>query len=396
MLALSTVARTGRASLTGPVAAGLVATTPSRHVQAIYRTKENRKMAIAIVTDSTRLVTGGVDTHKDTHVAAIVDHLGAEIATKAFPTTAAGYTLLLAWMRTHGTLDRVGIEGTGSWGAGLTRHLNAHSVDVVEINRPNRHTRRRNGKSDTIDALSAARAALAGTHAGTPKTANGPVEAIRMLRLARHSAVTSRTKTMNQIRAVIDTAPDHIRERYRHLTTIKLTNTISRTRPGADLTDPAVTVVWTLRTLGQRWTFLTHQIKELDAHLDSLVATTAPKLITVRCVGTHTAAALLVCAGDNPHRLRTEAAFAALCGTNPLPATSGRTTNRHRLNRAGNRDANNALWRIVMTRMAHDPRTRDYVTRRTTEGLSKREIIRCLKRYVAREIYPILITDLAP
>ncbi len=336
-------------------------------------------MAVAIVSDSTRSVTGGVDTHKHVHVAAVVNHLGTEIGTRSFATTTAGYEELLRWLRSQGSLGRVGIEGTGSWGAGLTRHLTRAGVAVVEINRPNRQARRRDGKSDPLDAISAARAALGGLGAGTPKTTNGPVEAIRMLRIARRSAVTSRTRTMNQIRAVTDTAPDQIRSRYRHLTPVKLTKTISATRPGNELTDPAVAATWALRSLGRRWQFLTAQLAELDTQLETLVGSTAPNLLAVHCIGVDTAGALLVAAGDNPGRLTSEASFAALAGVNPLPASSGRTQ-RHRLNRSGNRDANNALWRIAIARMAHDERTRTYVQRRTTEGLSKREIIRCLKR----------------
>lgn len=352
-------------------------------------------MADSMFADSTRPVTGGVDTHKDTHVAAVVDHLGVEIAVASFPTTNAGYAELSSWLAGHGCVSRVGVEGTGSWGAGLTRYLRGRGVEVVEINRPNRQLRRRVGKSDPIDALAAARSALAGHDAGTPKAGTGPVESIRMLRIARRSAVTSRTKTMNQIRAVIDTAPDEIRDRHRNLTPVKLIKSISRTRPEITrAASPAVAAVIALRALGRRWLFLTEQIGDLDSLLDDLVAATAPTLIGVHCVGTDTAAALLVAAGDNPNRLSNEAAFAALCGVNPLPATSGRTVNRHRLNRSGNREANSALWRIVIARMAHDPRTKTYVERRTTEGRSKREIIRCLKRYVARELYPHVIADL--
>ncbi len=352
-------------------------------------------MANTMLSDSARLVTGGVDTHKHVHVAAVVNHLGAELATKSFPTHSAGYIDLANWHTTHGPLSRVGVEGTGSWGAELSRELARRGIEVVEINRPNRQARRRTGKSDPLDAIAAARAALSGVHAGTPKTCDGPVEAIRMLRVARSSAMKTRTQTMNQIRAILDTAPSETRDRFRDLSPVRLIKAITNTRPDhARVNEPAVAAATTLQTLGRRWQFLTTQIGELDNHLDTLVADTAPNLIALIGVGTDTAAALLVTAGDNPDRLSSEASFAALCGVNPLPASSGRTQ-RHRLNRAGNRDANSALWRIVLSRMSHDDQTRIYVQRRTTEGLSKREIIRCLKRYVAREIYPILTGDLA-
>ena len=352
-------------------------------------------MANTMLSDSTRHVTGGVDTHKDVHVAAVVNHLGAELATKSFSTTSAGYADLTNWLTTHGPLSRVGVEGTGSWGAELTRELCGRGVEVVEINRPNRQARRRTGKSDPLDAVAAARAALSGVHAGQPKSSDGPVEAIRMLRVARSSAMKARTQTMNQIRAILDTAPGETRDRFRDLSPVRLIKAITNTRPDLGRArEPAVAAAITLRTLGRRWQFLTTQINDLNNHLDTLVASTAPNLIALIGVGTDTAAALLITAGDNPDRLNSESAFAALCGVNPLPASSGRTQ-RHRLNRAGNRDANSALWRIVLSRMSHDDRTRIYVQRRTTEGLSKREIIRCLKRYVAREIYPIMLNDLA-
>ncbi len=352
-------------------------------------------MADAMLADSTRLVTGGIDTHKDTHVAAVVDTLGTEISSRAFPTTAAGYRDLTNWLVSHGDLGRVGVEGCGSWGAGIARHLHDVGVSVVEINRPNRQARRNHGKSDPLDAISAARAALGGLDAGTPKTGTGPVESIRMLRNTRASAVRARTATMNQIRAVLDTAPEQIRDQHRGLTPVRLIKAITRTRPGTTrIADPGIAATVVLKTLGQRWRFLTDQIGTLDDLLGRLVADVAPNLVAQPWVGTDTAAALLIAAGDNPDRLASEAAFAALCGTNPLPASSGKTV-RHRLNRAGDRDANAALWRIVLSRMAHDQRTRDYVEHRTTEGLSKREIIPCLKRYVAREVYPILTQDLA-
>lgn len=352
-------------------------------------------MADAIISDLARPVTGGVDTHKDTHVAAVVDRLGTELGTEAFPATSAGYRDLTDWLCSHGQLERVGVEGTGSWGAGLTRHLHDAGIVVAEINRPNRQTRRRSGKSDPLDAIAAARTALGGLDSGTPKTGNGPVEAIRLLRIARQSGIDTRTKTINQIRSVLDTAPTDLRERYSDANTSQIIASVTAARPNpATMTQPATAAAITLKALGKRWQFLTQQIEQLDIALNQLVTETAPTLVAVLGVGTDSAAALLVAAGDNPDRLGNEAAFAALCGVSPLQASSGRTT-RHRLNRAGNRDANKALWRIVITRMAHDPQTQAYVERRTSEGLSKREIIRCLKRYVARQLYPIIRNELA-
>lgn len=344
---------------------------------------------MSMMATSARPVTGGVDTHKDTHVAAVVDHLGGVLGTAAFPNRSLTHGGLLAWMRGHGPLARVGVEGTGSYGAGLARHLRSAGVEVVEVNRPDRRTRRSQGKSDDIDAIAAARAALAGRHAGIPKASDGIVESIRMLRTVRRSALRARTQCANQIHALVDTAPAHLHDRWAPLCLRDLVEIAHHLPVTGNQADPTVTAPWALAALAGRWEWLDDQITELDSHLTSLVPAAAPSLIALYGVGTDTAGALLVAAGDNPDRLHNEASFAALCGVSPLPASSGRTT-RHRLNRGGNREANNALWRIAMVRMSHDPTTKAYVERRTKDGLSKLEIIRCLKRYIARQVFPHL------
>jgi transposase len=334
-------------------------------------------------------VIGGVDTHGEVHVAAVVDSTGRILGTASFPTTPAGYRRLLSWMRRHGVVIRVGVEGTGSWGAGLARYLTGEGVEVVEVDRPNRQLRRLRGKSDPVDAEAAARAALNGEAKGTPKARTGPVEAIRALRVARRSAMKARTQALAQIRALITTAPEELRAQLRPLPTAQVVTMAARYRPG----DPTTVVGATklaLRELALRVRYVEEQVDRLDATLAPLVTATCPALIARFGVGPQTAAALLVAAGDNPDRLRHEAAFAALCGSSPVEASSGRVV-RHRLNRGGDRQANHALWRIVFVRMRFDPRTRDYVERRTKEGLSKKEIMRCLKRYVAREVYQCLV-----
>lgn len=338
---------------------------------------------------SSRPVTGGIDTHKDTHVAALVDPLGGVLDTASFPNQSSGHKALLYWMRCHGPLGQVGVEGTGSYGAGIARYLRAEQVDVVEVNRPSRAVRRAVGKSDTVDAIEAARAALSGRASGIPKAGDGVVEAIRMLRTARRSAVRSRTQTANQIQALVDTGPDSLREVCANRSVRQVIELSPRLKIGDEIAEPATCAPWTIKSLATRWSFLDDQIAELDYHLDRLVPTAAPTLCAMFGLGTDTAGALLVAAGDNPDRLTSSAAFASLCGAAPLPASSGRT-NRHRLNRGGNRQANNALWRIAIVRMAHEPATRAYVQRRTEQGLSKREIIRCLKRYIAREVFNAL------
>jgi transposase len=286
-------------------------------------------------------VTAGVDTHLDVHVAAIVDDLGAVLGTKAFPTTPNGYRQLLDWLRRHGELQRVGVEGTGTYGVGLTRHLSREGVTVVEVDRPNRQVRRRHGKSDTVDAIAAARAALGGVATGIPKAATGTVEGIRALRLVIRSAHKSRVQAVNQLHALVITAPAELRERLRPLTVRKLVTTCAALRPR--VTDDLDNIVKTaLRETAQRIVMLDEQIDRLTPRLRELVEATAPALLDQPGVGPDSAAALLIAAGDNPQRLRSERSFAALCGTNPRPASSGKTI-RHRLNRGGDRQANAAL-----------------------------------------------------
>lgn len=340
------------------------------------------------MTETGRLVTGGVDTHADTHVAATVDELGRVLGTASFTTTEAGHRELLAWLRRHGQLERVGVEGTGAYGAGLARFLTAEGVTIVEVDRPDRKARRLHGKSDPVDAEAAARAALSGRAAGTPKTRDGNVEAIRALRVVRRSAVQNRTQAINQLRNLLLTAPAELRDRLRPKPIREVITTAGRFRPGP-LTDPTAATKFALRELATRIIDLDNQIARLDTEIAPLVAATAPKLLELHGVGTEVAATLLVTAGDNPNRLTSEAAFAHLCGVAPIPASSGRIT-RHRLNRGGDRAANNALWRIAMVRMSCHPPTRAYVQRRTNEGLSKRDILRCLKRYIAREVFVTL------
>lgn len=334
-------------------------------------------------------VTGGVDTHLDTNMAAALDGVGGELGTRQFPTTPAGYRALLAWLSGFGTVVRVGLEGTGSYGAGLARYLADQGIEVIEVDRPNRQNRRRRGKSDPIDAVSAARAALSGEANAVPRARNGAVEAIRVLRVARSSARHDRTEALNQMRSLVSTAPDELRSQLRDLSGLQLIAQTASLRPGPEMTVASATKT-ALRELGRRARYLGEQVECLTAHLGPLVAATAPELVARPGVGTDTAGALLVAAGDNPGGLRHEASFAHLCGVSPIEASSGKVT-RHRLNRGGDRRANQALWRIVMVRMVSDPDTRAYLERRTKEGKSKREIMRCLKRYVAREVYPLMV-----
>jgi transposase len=330
-------------------------------------------------------ITGGVDTHLDVHVAAALNQLGALLETKSFPATAAGYRQLLAWLRRFGEVEVIGIEGTGSYGAGLTRHLLAEGVAVVEVDRPNRQNRRRRGKSDTIDAISAARAAQSGDASGAAKTRNGNVECMRVLRLVKQSARRNKTVALNQMRSIVATGPEELRPQFRDVTAHQLVERAAALRPGGRRDVVGATKI-ALRQLARRVQGFDVEIAEINELLEPLVADTAPELLTCIGVGTDVASALLVAAGDNPERLRSERTFAHLCGVSPLDASSGKQE-RHRLNRSGDRQANAALWRIVMTRIVYDPRTKAYIERRMKEGRTKKEAMRCLKRYVAREVY---------
>jgi transposase len=334
-------------------------------------------------------VTGGVDTHLDLHVAAAVDHLGGVIGTASFPTNKTGYRKLLVWLRSHGPLHKVGVEGTGSYGSALARHLAVEGVTVIEVARPNRQVRRRHGKSDVVDAIAAARAVLSGEANATPKSHDGAVEALRTLKVVQRSANKSRTQTMNQLRNLIVTAPDDLRDRLRGLPRRQLLATCAAFRVAAgDDSLEAITRL-ALRELARRVLQLDEQLRTVRARLQRITAATAPDLIALHGAGLDTASTLLVTAGDNPHRLVHEKSFASLAGSSPLDASSGKRQ-RHRLNRGGDRQANAALWRIAMVRLATDQRTRDYVDRRVAEGKTKTEAIRCLKRYIAREVFNAL------
>ena len=333
-------------------------------------------------------ITGGVDTHLEVHVAAVLDDHGGLLGTASFATTPDGYRELADWLTSFGEIVVVGVEGTGSYGVGLTRHFHERGVRVVEVDRPNRQRRRRAGKSDTHDAVSAARAAFAGDALGAPKTRDGNVEAIRVLRIARTSARRDRTRALNQMRALITTAPDELRSQLRNLTIPKLVRAAAGFRP-AGRTDVASANRLALKTLARRVLELDDEVATLDAVLAPLVAETAPAMIERIGVGTDTAGALLVAAGENSNRIRNERSFARLCGAAPLDASSGKQQ-RHRLSRSGDRQANSALWRIVITRLSYDPATRTYLQRRCNEGKTKTEAIRCLKRNVARELYAYL------
>ncbi|MEV0299482.1 IS110 family transposase [Nocardia sp. NPDC050710] len=339
------------------------------------------------------VVYAGVDTHADTHHVGIVNEHGKKLADREFPTTATGYAAMEQWVVSFGQVARIGIEGTGSYGVELARYLHERGHDVAEVPRPNRRLRRAQGKTDTIDAYAAARRLLDESGVTAPKLRNGAIEAVRALRVARHSAVKATTAAMNALRGLITTSPEALRSQLRGLSRAKLVTTCAAFRPDPTrLADPVQATKLALRSLAARIQQARDQADQLERHLHQLLEQVAPNTLDVFALGPDTAAALVISIGDNPDRLTGDAAFARLCGVAPIPASSGKTT-RHRLHRGGDRQANQALHTAVIVRLRYDQRTRAYVARRTAEGKTKPEIIRCLKRYLAREVFRALRAD---
>jgi transposase len=347
------------------------------------------------MTDQQGAVVAGVDAHTDQHHVAVLDLRGRPLGAAAFPTTAAGYAQLIGWLRRFGQVERVGVESTGAYAAGLVRALIAEEIKVVEVNQPHPHARQRLGKSDPIDAELAARAALSGTASAVPKTTSGIVEAIRQLHVTRMGALKARTAALQQLDDLTITAPQKLRDELRHGRTLKARAALCRQlRPDSDrIHEPLQAAKLALRSLARRIGQLDREILELDQQLERLVAAAAPRTLRLFGVGTQAASQLLITAGQNIDRLKSEAAFAKICGAAPIPASSGRTT-RHRLDYGGDRQANRALHMIAICRLRYCDRTRAYATRRTSDGLNRRETIRCLKRYIARQTYHTLRADL--
>ncbi len=331
----------------------------------------------------------GVDTHKLTHAAVAISALGARLGSVTIPANSKGYQALQAWAQSLGVIRAFGVEGTGSYGAGLSRFLCEHGYRVFEVNCSNRQLRRQKGKDDLLDAESAARSVLAGHATALPKSGTSAVEMIRHLKVARDTAVKARSQAMQALKATIVSAPSVLREQLDRLTgKMTLLRHLAALRPGP-LTSTTASAKTGLRAIARRWLSLDAEVKDHDVHLELLTQQLAPDLVQAHGMGAGTAAEMLLLVGDNRERIHSEAALAKLCGVCPVPASSGKIS-RHRLNRGGHRQANAALYRVVIVRMrAHQP-TLDYVKRRTAEGKSKREIIRCLKRFVAREIFGYL------
>ena len=333
------------------------------------------------ITDRDRFVTGGVDTHADAHVAAVYDTTTTGLfGTASFPANSAGYVAMHEWFQGHGRIDSIGVEGTGMYGAGLFGYLCSVDVDVdvdvIEVDRPDRQQRQRDGKTDPLDAQAAALAVIGGRALNRPKVKAGPTEVIRVIEIVCYSAIKDRTRAINQFHSLVVTAPAGLREKLKGRTIAKQVQAASRFRGHGDVVTHHTCQA--LKTLAVRIRFLTAQIDELEAEMNALAAEASPALLGTFGVGPHAAAQLLATVGQNPGRFENEAQFAKLCGVCPIPASSGKTR-RHRLNRGGDRRANNALHQIVLVRIRYDERTKTYLARRKQEGLSHKEVVRCLK-----------------
>lgn len=337
----------------------------------------------------TRIVVG-IDTHRDSHTAVALNEVGGKLDQIVVGTDRSGYQQLLKWAGGLGQVAAFGVEGTGSYGAGVASHLRLNGARVIEIDRPNRKARRLKGKSDALDAEQAARQVLAGVATAKPKSRDASAEMLRTLKIARSTALKSCTQAKNSLGALVITAPDHLRQQLRLMSPATLIASCAGFRPGpCDCVEAATKTA--LRSLSRRVQALQAEIAKLNDEIHRLTSQAAPELLSLFGVGSEVASTLLVTAGDNIDRLLSEAAFASLCGVAPVPASSGKT-NRHRLSRAGDRQANAALHRVVIVRLRWHDESKDYLKRRLAEGRTKKEVIRCLKRYVAREVYGALKT----
>lgn len=342
------------------------------------------------------IIVVGVDTHKDTHHGAVLDLHGRVLSDREFPVTTVGYQQMLDWAAGFGVIDKFGIELTGSYGAGLTRFLTERDITVVEVNSTDKATRARRGKDDRIDAISAGEKVLSGMARAIPKDTTGPTEAIRVLKLTRDSAVKSRTRALNQLKDLRVTAPAQLRESLDGLTLPQLAKKAATFRPDRDrITEPLHAAKLALKRLADRVHALDTEIKDAEKDIRSLVKSIAPTLLARPGIGPHTAAQFLITIGSNINRIPGDAAFARICGAAPIPVSSGKT-NRMRLHRGGDRQANSALHMIIIGRFKNHAPTQAYRDKKLAQGHSKRDVIRALKRYIAREIFNILKTELNP
>lgn len=329
----------------------------------------------------------GVDTHKDLHVGVVTDLLGKAIGHCEIEVSSQGFSELVAWAKTLGAPKRAGVEGTGSYGKSLAAYLLAEGIEVLEINRPNRQHRRRHGKSDVADALGAAKAVLSGEALAMPKNNHGSVESMRVLMVARDSAIDGKTRAANRLESLLITAPIEFEEQFAGLTRGQQAKKAVEFRITENVSDPVSALKMAMGSLAKQYLESQSEAKMLEQQIAALVSHQAPTLLAEKGVGVLSVATLLIACGQNPTRITSESKFAALCGVSPVDASSGKVSNRHRLNRGGNRQANRALYIIALVRLRHDEETKEYVARKIEEGKTIREAIRCLKRFIARRIH---------
>ncbi|EIE7938484.1 IS110 family transposase [Salmonella enterica] len=316
-------------------------------------------------------VVGGVDTHKDLHVAAVVDQNNKVPGTRSFSTTRQSYRKMLAWMTSFGALKRIGVEYTGTDGSGLLRYFQNAGLEVPEVTAPDRMARRKRGKSDTIDAECAAHAAFSGIRTVTPETRDGMIESLRVLKTCRKTARSARRVALQIIHPNIISAPDELREQLRIMTRMQRIRMLGSWVPDASEYRNVTSVYRiTLKSLARRYLELHDEIADLDVMIATLVDELVPELITHNTIGYENASQLLITAGDNPQRLRSESDFAALCGVSPVPVSSGKT-NRYR----GDRAAKSVLHIIAIGHLRTDDKTKAYVARRVAEGHTKMKAI---------------------
>lgn len=341
------------------------------------------------------IVIGGVDTHKDRHCAVAIDMVGSELGCRFFPTNAEGYAELISWLESFGELDRLGVEGSGGYGAGLCAFAQSKGIDVIEVSWPDKAERRRRGKNDQMDAYHAAASVLSGRAHSPAKDRRKEVEGLRALKVAYEGAIKARTAAKNSLHALVVAAPDQMRAKLRMLSTKELVNACASFRiPSKENLDTERATKVSLRLVARRIQALDKEVLELDELIDAMTQKLAPKTRALPQVGPQCAATLILCAGANPDRLKSEASFSALCGTSPVPVSSGRS-DRHRLSLAGDRQANSAIYLIAIGRMRSPGESRDFIAKRIASGKTKKEAIRMLKRYIAREVFYTLKRDLA-
>lgn len=367
---------------------------------AVTDPPSSRKGAVPIMTNPQGNI-AGIDSHKDTIHVAVITPTGAELADREFPTTQLGYRQVVAWLASNSPVEAVGVEGTSSYGVGIAAELRRNGITVVEVNRTRPAERRRRGKTDRMDAYRAARAVLSGEAATAPK--NASIEPLRALNVARRSANKALQAAWRQIGCILVNASPKLRDKYRDIERDALVEQLAASRPDQVHDRDEADTLRALRCLARRHHYLQSELTDLESHMELLAINRNPGLMSIKGVGPVVAAQLLIAAGDNPERLHSSASFAALCGTSPIPVSSGRT-DRYRLNRGGDRQANWALHQIVKNRMRTDPRTREYRDKHLAKGWTLKAVYRALKRAVAREVFQALIgnciipnyTDLRP